>query len=196
MTKYLVLFCVALTIALAISVKTCRDQTAEKTRYKDNQNALMHKARSYKASDSLNAVSVERLLLTKHELEQERGNLVKTIGSLNLKLRRVNSVSTTAIQNDYSIRKTVRDSIIHEAGKTDTLRCIDYCDRWLTFSGCSNGNDFTGAIESRDTLQQIVHRVPHKFWFIKYGTKAIRQEAISRNPHSKITFQEYIELTK
>ena len=81
---------------------------SRKTRYKDNQNALMHKARLYKASDSLNAVSVERLLLTKHELEQERGNLVKTIESLNLKLRRVNSVSTTVIQTDYNIKPTIR----------------------------------------------------------------------------------------
>ncbi|WP_350308236.1 DUF6549 family protein [Gabonibacter massiliensis] len=51
-------------------------------------------------------------------------------------------------------------------------------------------------MESRDTLVQIVYRVPRKFLFIRWGTKAIRQEVISKNPYSKITYSRYIELRK
>ncbi|MFR4044610.1 MAG: DUF6549 family protein [Odoribacter splanchnicus] len=41
-----------------------------------------------------------------------------------------------------------------------------------------------------------MHRVPRRLWFIRWGTKAIRQEIISRNPYSRIAYTEYIELKK
>ena len=193
MNKYLMIFCAALIIALAVSVKSCRNQAAEKNRYKGNQSALMKKARIYQTADSLNAISVERLLLTKRELEQERSYLMTTIKLLGIKPGRVQSTSTTATQTEYNIKPIIRHSIIYRDSKPDTIRCVNYQDKWLTFSGCS---DTPLQIESRDTIVQVAHRVPYKIWFIRFGIKAIRQEAVSRNPHSKITFSEYIELTK
>ena len=61
-------------------------------------------------------------------------------------------------------------------------------------NGVLDGDTFSAKIESVDTLQQVVHRIPKKFLFIKWGTKAIRQEVVSSNPHSKIVYTEYIEL--
>ncbi len=49
-------------------------------------------------------------------------------------------------------------------------------------------------VQSVDTLIQVVHRVTRQFWFIKWGTKAIRQDIVSKNPHSQIVYTEYIEL--
>jgi len=193
MNKYLMIFCTALIISLAVSIMSCRNQAAEKNRYKGNQNALMKKARTYQTADSLNAISVERLLLTKRELEQERGYLMTTIKLLGVKPGRVQSTSTTATHTEYNIKPIIRDSIIYRDKKPDTIRCVNYQDKWLTFAGC---NDTPLLIESRDTIVQVAHRVPYKIWFIRFGTKAIRQEALSRNPHSKIIFSEYIELTK
>jgi len=193
MNKYLMIFCTALIIALAVSVKSCINHAAEKNRYKGNQSALMKKARIYQTSDSLNAISVERLLLTKQELEQERGYLMTTIKLLGIKPGRIQSTSTTATQTKYNIKPIIRDSIIYRDKNPDTIRCVNYQDKWLTFAGC---RDTPLLIESRDTIVQVVHRVPYRFWFIRFGTKAIRQEAETRNPHSKITFSEYIELTK
>ena len=51
-------------------------------------------------------------------------------------------------------------------------------------------------VVSVDTLQQIVHRVPRRFLFIRWGTKAIRQEVVSSNPHTNIVYTEYIELKR
>ncbi|WP_353739197.1 DUF6549 family protein, partial [Muribaculum intestinale] len=58
------------------------------------------------------------------------------------------------------------------------------------------GRDVELDVVSCDTIKQIIHRVPKKFWFIKWGCKAIRQEVVSTNPHTKITYTEYIELKK
>lgn len=51
-------------------------------------------------------------------------------------------------------------------------------------------------IESRDTLRQIVHRIPRRFLFIRWGTKALRQEIISSNPHTRIVYSEYIRIER
>lgn len=35
-----------------------------------------------------------------------------------------------------------------------------------------------------------------RFWFIRWGTKAIRQEVTTRNPYRRISYTEYIELRR
>ena len=66
----------------------------------------------------------------------------------------------------------------------------------MQVEGAIRGEEVECKIESVDTLHQIVHRVPHRFWFIRYGTKAIRQEVVSSTPHTRIVYTEYIELPK
>jgi hypothetical protein len=36
--------------------------------------------------------------------------------------------------------------------------------------------------------------VPKRFLFFKYGCKGIRQEILSKNPHSRIVYSQYIEI--
>jgi len=38
--------------------------------------------------------------------------------------------------------------------------------------------------------------LPRRFLFIRYGTKAIRQEMVSSNPHTQLVYTEYIEFTR
>ena len=76
------------------------------------------------------------------------------------------------------------------------IQIIQHSDRWLTLDGYIKAREFIGKIESRDTLVQVVHRVPRRFLFFRYGTKGIRQEIMSKNPHTKINYSRYIKLTK
>ena len=36
--------------------------------------------------------------------------------------------------------------------------------------------------------------MPRRFLFIRWGTKAVRQEILSRNPHTKIVYAEYVKI--
>ena len=67
---------------------------------------------------------------------------------------------------------------------------------WVTVDGIISADSVECRVESIDTLRQIVHRVPRRFLFIKFGTKALRQEIVSTNPHSKIVFTEYIKIER
>lgn len=194
MTKYLLFVIIILTGSLFVSVKSCQEVREDRNRLSDNQRSLMSDVEFYRTKDSLSAASVERLTLSNREFNQYCDDLEKQVKDLNLKVRRLQSVSQTAIETKYVIKTVTRDSII--PGRMDTLRCIDFRNDYLTFSGCVNREYFSGLIESRDTLVQIVHRVPRKFLFFRWGTKAIRQEVISKNPYSSIVYSEYIELKK
>lgn len=74
------------------------------------------------------------------------------------------------------------------------MRLFEWCDHWVEINGIIRRDSVECHVKSVDTLRQVVHRVPRKFLFIKYGTKAIRQEIISSNPHTRIVYSEYIEL--
>ena len=167
----------------------------ENDRLSSNQTALFQDISYYRTRDSLSAASVERLTLTKKELEQNCEALARDIKDLKIKLKRVQSVSQASIETEHIIRTVVRDSLIVR-DRVDTLQCIDYHDNYLTLSGCIEHNHFSGHIMSRDTLLQVIHRVPHRWWFIKWGTKAVRQEIVSKNPHTHVVYSRYIELKR
>lgn len=164
----------------------------EVVRLGDNQRSLLSEIDLYRTKDSLSAASIERLQLTNREFERYCTDLKLQVEELGIRLKRVQSVSQTATNTFYPLYIPVRDSLRDR----DTVRCIDYRSPYLDISGCMDGDAFSGQISSRDTLIQVVHRIPHKFWFIKWGTKAIRQEVICKNPFANISYIEYIELKK
>ena len=196
MIKYIIGLAILLAIALAITVKSCNSEKQERIRTEGNQTSLLGKVKYYRDKDSLSVADVQVLTLKKKELEDNREGLVKTIDGLSIKLKRVQSASTTETETKYPVKAQVRDSLIYLDGKTITLKCIDYSNIWMTINGCTQDGSFTGLIESRDKITQVVYGVPHHFWFIKWGVKSIRQTVKSENPFSTITFDEYIELTK
>lgn len=198
MVKYLIIALIICTSALVISVKSCSNIKADRNRLSDNQNALLEKTTYYRTKDSLSAASVERLMLSKGELEKYCSELVGTCKDLNVKVKRLQSASTSATETKYNIQTILHDSIvIRDSLIIDTMKCISYEDTWLTFSSCTmDGINFDTKIKSRDTLVTLVHRVPRRFLFFRWGYKAIRQEVISKNPNSTIIYTEYIEAKK
>ena len=193
MKRYILI--IILVIIIFFLSRSLHRQRQENDRLSSNQTALFQDISYYRTRDSLSAASVERLTLTKKELEQNCEALARDIKDLKIKLKRVQSVSQASIETEHIIRTVVRDSLIVR-DRIDTLQCIDYHDNYLTLSGCIEHNHFSGHIMSRDTLLQVIHRVPHRWWFIKWGTKAVRQEIVSKNPHTHVVYSRYIELKR
>ena len=188
--------CVVLFFISAFLAQSLVEANKEKTRFQDNQEALMEEVQYYQDEAGRNAASVQRLELSKAELEAYNGELTQRIEDLNIKLKRVQAATTTATQTKVEIKTVIRDSIIYvDSSRIATLPAIKWQDPWVKVDGIIMPDSTVDlSIQSVDTLYQVVHRVPKKFWFIRYGTKAIRQEITSSNPHTKIVYSEYIEL--
>ena len=158
-----------------------RSEHRERRRLEANQHSLLTDIQFYRTRDSLSA-----------------GELEKTVNALQLKVHRLQSASRTAVETHYPVTVRLRDTVVLRDTLTvaDTLRHLHYETPWLMLDGAVCGDLFRGDVLSRDTLVQVVHRVPRRFWFIRWGTKAIRQEVTTRNPYSRITYTEYLELKR
>lgn len=195
MRKFLIGFNITLLVTVVSLSCWLGNVREEKKRLANNQEALLSDILYYKTKSGKNAASVQKLELTKSELEKHCQDLNKTIDDLNIKIGRIQSASTTVTKTEVEIQTVVRDSIVYRDFPV-SLKVIKWRDPWVTLKGVLDGETFSAKIESVDTLSQVVHRIPKKFLFIKWGTKAIRQEVVSSNPHSKIVYTEYIELKK
>lgn len=193
MNKILLYVNVALILTVSVLSYWLNNVREEKKRLADNQEALLSDVDYYKTESGKSAASVLKLELSKSELENHCQDLTKTIDDLNIKIGMIQSVSTTVTKTEVEIQTVVRDSIVYRDLPVN-LKVVKWRDPWVTLNGVLDGETFSAKIESVDTLSQVVHRIPKKFLFIKWGTKAIRQEVVSSNPHSKIVYTEYIEL--
>ena len=85
----------------------------------------------------------------------------------------------------------IRDRVI-----IDSMRTFRWRDPWVTVEGVIERDSVACRVESTDTLRQVVHRVPRRFLFIRWGTKALRQEIVSTNPHTRIVHAEYVKIER
>lgn len=186
---------IALVITVAILFSWLQNVRQEKNRLANNQEALLSNVNYYKTEAGNSAASVQMLELSKSELEKQCTDLTKTVQDLNIKVKRIQAAAQTATKTEVEIQTVVRDSIVYR-DRPVSLKVINWRDPWVSLNGVLDGENFSAKIESVDTLTHVVHRVPKKFLFFRYGVKAIKLDVVSKNPHSKIVFTEYIELKK
>lgn len=177
--------------ALAYGIQKER---SEKERFKANQTALLAQVDTLTTENGKHAADVLKLSLTVDELRNANAQLVKTADELNIKLKRIQSASTTATNTEVKVITQVRDSIVYRDSVIVPVKAFTWRDSWTDVNGVIERDSVDLLVSSVDTLTTIVHKVPHKFWFIKWGCKAVKQTVVSSNPHTKITYTEYIEV--
>lgn len=192
MKKFFCVVAVVATIATVVCGYVIASLRSEGERLRANQRVLLTDVEFYRTRADESAASVEVLQLTLDEFREHRAEDAKRIKELGIRLRRAESYATSASVSSYEERLPLRDTIILH----DTVRIFEGGDAWSTICGNVKEDTITYSLHSVDTLYQVVHRVPRKFLFFRFGTKAIRQEIVSSNPHTKLVYSEYVELPK
>ena len=197
MKKIVSISMVLLILACGILWRSNKRLREEKHRLTNNQEALMGEVELYKTEAGKSAASVLKLELSYSELKDHYEDVCKTAKELGVKVKRLQAASKTASKTEVKFQTVVRDSIIYHRDTSMMIRSIQWKDPWVSLSGIIyHDKKVKMEIKSCDTLKQIVYRVPRKFLFFRWGTKAIRQEITSSNPHTHIVYSEYIELKK
>ena len=182
-------FLVTLFAATAFLLHRYHIQQLELVALKQNERYLLSDIERYQTKQDENVASVQSLMLRINQLDEDTKQQLK---NLNVNVKRVKSIGQSQTSTKYtldvpikdSVRVTLRDSF---TVFSDTLRCIDYADKWLEVSGCvGSDKSFSGIIKSRDSLMYVEHVVPKKFLFFKWGVKERRQEIVSYNPNTTI----------
>lgn len=185
-----ILFIYALAVTLIAIWGISRHREAE--RLDNNQRALTEQVHLYRTRLNESAASVLALQLRCDEFRKMHEEDAKHIRKLGIKIKRLESVARGAVRTEIALSAPLYDTIVLR----DTLRHFRWHDPWVEVAGVVRRDSVECHVKSVDTLRQVVHRVPRRFLFIKYGVKAIRQEIISSNPHTQVVYAEYIELKK
>ena len=184
---------------LALLWSMYRSERAERQRFEGNQSVLMDSVRHYKVRDSLNAASVQALNLTVSEYKRYRTEDAALIRDMGIKLKRALSAAKVETSTDVTIHAPIQDSLIQSDNPelpSDTVQTFHWSDPWVSVAGTIRKDSVSCSVHSEDTLAIVAHRVPRKFLFIRWGTKAVRLEIVSRNPHTKIQAAEYVWFSK
>uniref|UniRef100_A0AB33JDI0 Histidine kinase n=1 Tax=Prevotella sp. GTC17262 TaxID=3236797 RepID=A0AB33JDI0_9BACT len=208
------LFTLFLAVAWLLTLIGCImlyfDVRADRDRVHHNQGILLHNGsvRISETSAGRSHASAPALTLRPSEFNESGDALVNTARQVGIKTKRISHAATTTTRTTADIVAPVRlvpsrlqaDSLPSEASASRPVRpdslCFSWHDPWLSLSGCLSDSLFRGTVSSTDTLDIVVHRVPKRFLFFRFGCREVRMDIISRNPHTRLTYARYYKLVK
>ena len=183
-------------VAIVVSGFIIAHLARENERLRRNESALRHGVELYRTESGRSAAAVEALEMEVAEFRELHRDAAKEIASLGIRLRRAESVAQSVAVTTLTDTVVVRDTIVVRDTVAVAARHFAAVDAWSRVEAILFGDSVQYAVRTIDTLHQVVHRVPRRFLFIPYGTKAIRQEVWSSNPNVELVYTEYIELPK
>lgn len=182
----------ALSLLLLFSLEALRRSVAEGERLASNQRALISENQSLRAANPARQKSAERVRMTAGEFDEFRTQHARRVESLGVKIRHLRSV--TLAESIQQLDTLTTTSSLYPSILSDSLCRVRWRDSWVSLDVEVRPEASRLRLTSCDTLFQVVHRVPWRWWIFSWGTKAIRQEITSSNPHTRLVYAEYIEI--
>lgn len=193
-------------LALVVAFKECHDLRGEAERTKENQDILLHNGRVEigRTQSGRPRASVSAITLKTSDLKRNPDSLLAVNRKeLKIKSSRIMAAATTSTTTQVDVKAAIQP-VPHDTCsrslsglyRPPDVSQVSWSDPWITLRGDIEGDSMQVHIESRDTLQMIVHRVPKKFLFFRYGTKGVRMEVVSQNPHSQLSYPRIIMFKK
>lgn len=189
-----------------MTFKECHDLRGEAERTKENQDILLHNGRVEigRTQSGRPRASVSAITLKTSDLKRNPDSLLAVNRKeLKIKNSRIMAAATTSTTTQVDVKAAIRP-VPHDTCsrslsglyRPPDVSQVSWSDPWITLRGDIEGDSMQVHIESRDTLQMVVHRVPKKFLFFRYGTKGVRMEVVSQNPHSRLSYPRIIMFKK
>lgn len=208
----------ALVLALVAAVRSCRSLRADRNRLLHNQSVLLHNGQVEigKTSEGRNMTSVPAVTLRPREFSRGADALPRVARSMSVSPSRVTSAATVAAVTTASVVVPLQRAPRTTADRPppfsspDTLRTsaslpspsgrplmatFDWADPWITLRATIRDDSVDLTLRSADTLDIIVHRVPRRFLFFRFGCKAVRMNVSARNPHTRLVYARYYQIT-
>jgi hypothetical protein len=192
---------VSIIILAAVATVCCKwamTERREKQRHMSNEHQLLHAAETLTTNSGKHVMEVQRLMLERQDLEKSQQTMLGQIEDLKIRNRRIESLLQAATNTAQTVRTVIRDTVIYVPVKDTSIhvQVFDWSDAWTSIHGQIAGSDVELQYSSHDTLTFAAHRVPRRLLFIRWGTKAVRMDAVSANPNTKLTYAISIQLVK
>lgn len=182
-------------IILATSIFSAYYFRNENKMLKSNQETLLDTIKSFKVSDSLNAVTTNSLMLSLKQYKKYHADDAALIKQL--KGKQPESVAKTELRTENNIKVKLKDTIIYKDKYIDTLKTILYNDKWSHVSGFIANDTVSLSIVNNEELLITESLQKKKFLFFWlpvsiFGYKQKALTVISKNPNTQIKSTEFI----
>lgn len=195
MNKYIIGLLFASLLAIGFLSRALKLANTEKARIEINQRILLlDSLHKYKAKNNLLVYSIEQLELTLSEVKANRTTIVKELHNMKIRPKDAIAVGKTTTESAVSFKAPISDETRIDSGRVVKVKEFNWSDTWTSINGKIEEDSLTLHYNSRDTLVQVIHVEKHKFLFIRWGVKAIRQSVTLKNPNSHIVSTEYIKI--
>lgn len=190
MNKYLILALIAACGAIILLAVRGNYLKEEKSRYKSNFEVSQSDLFYERTNSGQLTARIGALELNNKELREGFNQVNETLKDMNIKLRKLESYSSTSTETTYNFHTAFRDSVIRD---TVLIEKLEYKTAWVNLEILKQGIIAEVHLQTRDSLIQVVHwNRPHNFLFVHWGKKRFSQTIKSANPDSKIIYSELI----
>lgn len=193
----IILIFLALCVALVISVRTCRSLQIDRARLLQNQSILLHNGQVElgKTADGRSMTSVPALTVHSGEFLSSSDTLPRLARAMGVKPSRIREAATVSSVTKTSLSIPIAPDSIAGHTSPSSTRSLSYSDPWFSLSASIHADSLSVALQSHDTLDIIVHRVPKRFLFFRFGCKAVRMNISSRNPYTNLVYSRFYQIT-
>ena len=179
-----------------VAFRAYSDMKADRDRLKENQNLHNGTVEIKQTNTGSSQASVPALTLRPSEFRRSGDTLLRTAKAAGIKTSRISEAATAATTTHVDFDARVFRTVVHDTLR-DTVLCpasplpalppskqlqLSWNDPWVSLSGT--------------IADIIVHRIPKRFLFFRFGCKQVRMDIISRNPHTRLTYARYYQLMK
>ena len=185
---------VLLLVAVLLIIYSNSRIRQENKRLQDNQTALMKRIQEQTLKDGTHKVEKERLLLARNELEGTNAELERELKLLKIKYSRLKQYQQTSTTAQYII-DTI-EIIREDKRDNDTISSVNYVNPYINISAeiQDNRQMHNVNITTYDTITTILSKEYRKKFLFFYWRPYYKVTIHNKNPYSKITNAEYVEI--
>ena len=194
MRKGLIIAVTILIVVVTVLSYLLDKERKESKRVSDNQTALITGLEHRRTKDSSEIASSFVITLELEEYKRLYSAQCDSIKDMGYNPKRVTSVHDVKSETAIEIEAPIISKPIRVGTDTIVVSCFDFKTKYFDLKGCVIDSVFKGRADIRADIEIIGHRVPKRFWFIKWGTKAVKVDVISKDKKCTITHNRYIEL--
>lgn len=191
-------YAVLATFLLVGMAKKYQEKKDEIKRMSANQEILVSDVETYKTESGKNAARIKQLELTKDEFEKLCKDQAEIIEDLGIKVKRLQYVSSSQVNTEIEINTDLKDTVLitkHDTVYTrEDAKYFKWNDNWNRIEGIVHTDKVDCKYSGVDTLTVAASKVPHKFWFIKWGCKYVDVNIVNQNPSSHVTWNRTVRV--
>lgn len=192
--------------ALAVSIHTCRKLSADRNRLLQNQTQLLQAATApdtTRTTDGRNVLITPTITLKPAEFLASGDPLLQRARAMHIRPSRITQAATAAAETHTNITASITTDSFTYTDAYTTLTGIIHTDSSTPFTP-SLPLPPTSTLQQRiqlqltthDTLDIIVHRIPRRFLFLRFGCRAVKLTISPRNPKTHLTYARFYKIQK